>query len=111
MARRIVRTKGDLADAIRELRRERGMTQEELAEWIGVHRNYIGQLERGDMSAQLERTLEVLSLLGVDVVLVPRSGPMIDVTDPLTADRQGTAEMDWRVGVLRAPSGSHHRSR
>jgi transcriptional regulator with XRE-family HTH domain len=59
---------------IRELRRERGMTQEELAEWIGVHRNYISLLERGDMSAQVERALEVLSLLGVDVVLVPRGG-------------------------------------
>lgn len=72
MARRIVRTHQDLAAAMRELRRERGMTQEGLAEWIGVHRNYIGQLERGDMSTQMARTFEVLSLLGVDVVLEPR---------------------------------------
>lgn len=74
MARRVVRTREDLAVAMRELRRERGMTQEELAEWIGVHRNYIGQLERGEMSTQIERTFDVLSLLGVDVVLVPRGG-------------------------------------
>ena len=74
MARRVVRTREDLAVAMRELRRERGMTQEELAEWVGVHRNYIGQLERGEMSTQIERTFDVLSLLGVDVVLVPRGG-------------------------------------
>ena len=74
MARRVVRTREDLAVAMRELRRERGMTQGELAEWIGVHRNYIGQLERGEMSTQIERTFDVLSLLGVDVVLVPRGG-------------------------------------
>lgn len=72
MARRVVRTRDDLAAAIRELRRERGMTQEELADWIGVHRNYIGQLERGEMSTQVERTFDVLSLLGVDIVLVGR---------------------------------------
>lgn len=74
MARYVVRTRDDLAAAIRELRRERGMTQEELAGWIGVHRNYIGQLERGEMSTQMERTFDVLSLLGVDVVLTPRGG-------------------------------------
>jgi DNA-binding XRE family transcriptional regulator len=74
MARHVLRTREDLAVAMRELRRERGMTQEELAEWVGVHRNYIGQLERGEMSTQIERTFDVLSLLGVDVVLVPRGG-------------------------------------
>jgi transcriptional regulator with XRE-family HTH domain len=72
MVRRVVRTRSDLAAAIRELRRERGLTQEELADWVGVHRNYIGQLERGEMSTQVERTFDVLSLLGVDVVLVER---------------------------------------
>lgn len=74
MARRVVRTQDDLATAIRELRRDRGMTQEELADWVGVHRNYIGQLERGTMSTQVERMLQVLSFLGVDVVLAPRAG-------------------------------------
>jgi transcriptional regulator with XRE-family HTH domain len=72
MARHVVRTRADLANAIRDLRRERGLTQEELADWVGVHRNYIGQLERGEMSTQVERTFDVLSLLGVDVVLVER---------------------------------------
>lgn len=74
MVRRVVRSHDDLASALRDLRRERGMTQEELAEWVGVHRNYIGQLERGAMSTQLTRLFEVLSFLGVDVELVPRAG-------------------------------------
>lgn len=70
--RRVVRTADDLAEAIRALRRERGVTQEDVAEWIGTHRNYVGQLERGEMSTQLTRLLEALSYLGVDVELVPR---------------------------------------
>jgi len=41
---------------------------------VGAYRNYIGQLERGEMSTQLVRLLDVLSYLGVDVELVSRSG-------------------------------------
>jgi DNA-binding XRE family transcriptional regulator len=41
----------------RELRQQRGVTQEEVAEWIGAHRNDVGQLERGDVSTQLTRLL------------------------------------------------------
>ena len=48
------------------------MTQLELAEYVGVHRNYIGQLERGEMSTQVQRMFDLLSMLGVDVELVPR---------------------------------------
>lgn len=68
----VIRTTDDLADAIRALRQERGVTQEDVADWIGAHRNYVGQLERGDMSTQLTRLLDVLSYLGVDVELVSR---------------------------------------
>lgn len=68
----VVRTPDDLARAIRELRSEHGATQQDVAEWIGAHRNYVGQLERGDVSTQLLRLLDVLSYLGVDIELVPR---------------------------------------
>lgn len=69
----VIRTADDLAGAIRELRQQRGVTQEEVAEWIGAHRNYVGQLERGDVSTQLTRLLDALSYLGVDIELVSRS--------------------------------------
>ena len=71
--RRVIRTADDLAEAIRALRVERGATQDDVAEWIGAHRNYVGQLERGQVATQLTRLFDVLSYLGVDVELVPRS--------------------------------------
>lgn len=70
--RRVIRTTDDIAAAIRELRVERGATQEELADWVGVHRNYVGQLERGDVSTQLVRLIDLLAFLGVDIELVTR---------------------------------------
>lgn len=53
---------------IRALRRARGLSQEELADELGVHRTYMGGLERGERNLTL-RTLERLAgRLGVDPV-------------------------------------------
>jgi transcriptional regulator with XRE-family HTH domain len=42
-----------LGDAIRELRRERGVTQEQLGADSGIHRNYIGGIERAERKPSL----------------------------------------------------------
>ena len=53
---------------IRVLRRERGLSQEDLADVLGVHRTYMGGVERGERNLTL-RTLERLAdRLGVDPV-------------------------------------------
>ena len=56
-----------LADNIKTFRRKKGVSQEELAERCGLHRTYIGSVERHERNVTLS-TLEVLaSTLGVTV--------------------------------------------
>jgi transcriptional regulator with XRE-family HTH domain len=40
---------------IQDLRKERGMTQEDLAGEVGVDRSYMGFLERGEKNATLDK--------------------------------------------------------
>ncbi len=49
-----------LAKNVRRFRLERDMSQELLAEKCGLHRTYIGSIERGERNATLS-TLEVLA--------------------------------------------------
>lgn len=56
-----------LAENIKSFRRQKGLSQEELAEQCGLHRTYIGSVERHERNVTLS-TLEVLaSTLGVSV--------------------------------------------
>lgn len=56
-----------LAANIKGFRSEKGLSQEELAELCGLHRTYIGSVERQGRNVTLS-TLEVLSAaLGVSV--------------------------------------------
>ena len=56
-----------LARNLKRLRRERGLTQEELADRAGLNRNYVGMIEREENAATVD-TLEALAeALQVDV--------------------------------------------
>ncbi len=46
-------------DAIRENRKRLGVSQEDFAELCGLHRTYIGQLERGEKNVSFINVLRV----------------------------------------------------
>lgn len=61
-----------LGGALRARRSELLLTQDALAEVIGVHRRVIGELERGKGSVRLEIALAAIRAVGLDVELRTR---------------------------------------
>lgn len=50
----------DFGKRIKELRVEKGLTQEQFAELSGLHKNYIGMVERGERNPSL-KNIEVIA--------------------------------------------------
>ena len=52
---------------IREIREEKGLSQEKLAGVADLHRAYIGQIERGEKNIGLKNLEKIAKALGVKV--------------------------------------------
>jgi transcriptional regulator with XRE-family HTH domain len=60
-----VKSNNNFGERIRELRAERGLSQEDLAECSGLHRTYISGIERGVRNPTLSIILQIASALKV----------------------------------------------
>jgi transcriptional regulator with XRE-family HTH domain len=55
------------AQRLRELRSAKGLSQEALAELCGLHRTYVGSVERGERNISLDNIERLASALEVAV--------------------------------------------
>jgi len=62
-------TAASVGPAIRRYREEAGLTQQELADLVGLNRTYLSELEQGRETEQMRRILRILKLLGVRATL------------------------------------------
>ncbi|MGC2111081.1 MAG: helix-turn-helix transcriptional regulator, partial [Candidatus Korobacteraceae bacterium] len=54
-----------LARNVRALRKKRGWSQEAMAEECGLHRTYVGAIERGERNVTLDTLKQLADALGV----------------------------------------------
>ncbi len=75
----VARVHGDLQRALGENLRthrvRRGMSQEDFAEFLGVHRTYMGGVERGERNLTLRSVEKLAERLDVDPVSLLRPPP------------------------------------
>lgn len=51
----------------RSLRLEKGLSQEELADKVGLHRTYIGAIERGEQNVSIDNIAKLAKTLGKSI--------------------------------------------
>jgi transcriptional regulator with XRE-family HTH domain len=59
-----------LGQRIRELRNQKGWSQEEFADVCGVHRTYMGHLERGEKNLSFRSIMRVASALEIPLSML-----------------------------------------
>jgi transcriptional regulator with XRE-family HTH domain len=62
-----LRRRGDFGLRVRELRAPLGLSQEDLAHQAGLHRTYIGAIERGERNLSIDNIYAIADALGCDV--------------------------------------------
>jgi transcriptional regulator with XRE-family HTH domain len=92
-----------LGRRIRELRSKHGWSQEQFADFCGLHRTYLGHVERGEKNVSLSTVLRVADALGVRIsALFGRTqnavadGPK-QLRPPMTRSASGAAAYDVDV--------------
>ena len=52
---------------VRSYRRKMGLTQFELGNLVGIHRTYVGAIERGERNLTIMKVCEIADVLGRDL--------------------------------------------
>ena len=88
--RKSVKSNVAFGDALRRLRSKAGLTQERLADLSGIHRNHVGDIERGDKEACLLTMLRICRALRVPLSTLAweMENPGKEVRPPVATKRR-----------------------
>ena len=78
-----------LARVVRERREELGLRQSELADLSGCSQRFVHTVEHGKSSLRLDKVLDVLEVLGLDLLLAPGRGRIGVVAAAEPGSREG----------------------
>lgn len=57
----------EFGNKIQQLRKQRGLSQEDLAFKVGVDRSYMGFIERGEKNATLDKIIKIAKAFNIKV--------------------------------------------
>jgi transcriptional regulator with XRE-family HTH domain len=63
------------AQKLRQIRQIRGLSQEELADMAGLHRTYVGSVERSERNVSIDNMERLAKALEVDITELLRKEP------------------------------------
>ncbi len=63
------------AQRLRQIRQIRGLSQEELADMAGLHRTYVGSVERSERNVSIDNMERLAKALAVDITELLRKEP------------------------------------
>ncbi len=69
-----IESPAELGALVRRRRKDAGVRQADAAALAGVGTRFLSELERGKETAEVGKVLQVLSRLGLELRVVPRSG-------------------------------------
>lgn len=92
----------ELGDRIAKLRKSRGMTQEQLGEYLGTTRQAVSKWEAGRAMPELDLIVKMGELFGVtmDSLILGRSAPAEEETPRTEAAEQNTNQKGGKTGLL-----------
>lgn len=73
MQQHVIHNSNELGKVVRQRRKKLALTQAALAAVAGVGVRFVSELERGKRTAEFQRVLNVLHVLGMDLELVARA--------------------------------------
>ena len=68
-----IQTVGDLGQLVREYRKQKHLTLEKVSGLGNVSMRFLSEFERGKETAEIGKILKTLKVLGLDVIIRPRS--------------------------------------
>lgn len=63
------------ASRLRQIRQLKGLSQEELADMAGLHRTYVGSVERSERNISIDNIERLAKALEVDIIELLKEDP------------------------------------
>lgn len=79
----VARTTKQAGDAIRRVRRQRGLSQSALGAKMHVRQATVSKLEAGEPATQLKMLMDALAALDLELVIRPRSSGRVEDIEAL----------------------------